>query len=80
RSADLAAREQVSRELGHFRPDITQAYTGSLPMMEKGRRQRIKDWVQRTEENIEFQNAMKQANVVSVWLGGRFAMGLEVSA
>jgi|JI6StandDraft_1071083.scaffolds.fasta_scaffold16214_3 site-specific recombinase XerC len=80
RSADLAAREQVSRELGHFRPDITQAYTGSLPMMEKGRRQRIKDWVQRTEENIEFQTAMKQANVVSVWLGGRFAMGLEVSA
>lgn len=80
RSADLAAREKVSRELGHFRPSITQAYTGSLPMMEKGRHQRIKDWIQRTEENIEFQSAMKQASVVSVWLGGRFAMGLEVSA
>jgi site-specific recombinase XerC len=77
RSADLAAREQVSRELGHFRPDITQAYTGSLPMMEKGRRQRIKDWVQRTEENIEFQTAMKQANVVSVWLGGRLRVGRD---
>lgn len=80
RSADLAAREQVSRELGHFRPDITQAYTGSLPMLEKGRRQRIKDWIQRTEENVEFQSVIKQAGVVTVWLGGRFAMGLEVSA
>ena len=80
RSADLAAREQVSRELGHFRPDITQAYTGSLPMMEKGRKQRIRDWVQRTEENPEFQTAMKDAGVVSVWMGGRFATGLEVVA
>lgn len=80
RSADLAAREQVSRELGHFRPDITQAYTGSLSMMEKGRKQRIRDWVQRTEENTEFQAAMKDAGVVSVWMGGRFAMGLEVVA
>ena len=48
-------------------------------MMEKGRRQRIKDWIQRTEENLEFQNAMKEGCIVSVWLGGRFAMGLEVS-
>ncbi|UUZ77296.1 integrase domain-containing protein [Polaromonas sp. P1(28)-13] len=80
RSADLAAREQVSRELGHFRPDITQAYTGSLPMMEKGRKQRIRDWVERTEENPAFQTAMKDAGVVSVWMGGRFAMGLEVEA
>lgn len=80
RGADLAAREQVSRELGHFRPDITQAYTGSLPMMEKGRKQRIRDWVQRTEENPEFQTAMKDAGVVAVWMGGRFAMGLEVVA
>lgn len=80
RSADLAAREQVSRELGHFRPDITQAYTGSLPMMEKGRKQRIRDWVQRTEENPEFQTAMKDAGVFAVWMGGRFAMGLEVVA
>ncbi|ABE43497.1 integrase domain-containing protein [Polaromonas sp. JS666] len=80
RSADLAAREQVSRELGHFRPDITQAYTGSLPMMEKGRKQRIRDWVERTEENPEFQAVMKDAGVVSVWMGGRFAMGLPVEA
>lgn len=80
RSADLAAREQVSRELGHFRPDITQAYTGSLPMMEKGRKQRIRDWVERTEENPEFQTAMKDAGVVAVWMGGRFAMGLPVEA
>jgi site-specific recombinase XerC len=78
RSADLAAREQVSRELGHFRPSITQAYTGSLPMMEKGRKQRIRDWIERTEENPDFQTAMKDAGVVCAWMGGRFAMGLEV--
>ncbi|MES2361180.1 MAG: integrase domain-containing protein [Pseudomonadota bacterium] len=80
RSADLAAREQVSRELGHFRPDITRAYTGSLPMMEKGRKQRIRDWIERTEENPAFQKAMKGAGVVSAWMGGRFALGLEVDA
>lgn len=80
RSADLAAREQVSRELGHFRPDITLTYTGSLPMMEKGRRQRIRDWVERTEENAEFQSAIKDAGVESVWMAGRFAMGLEVDS
>ena len=33
READRAAREQISRELGHFRADITQAYTGSLSMI-----------------------------------------------
>jgi site-specific recombinase XerD len=78
RSADLAAREQVSRELGHFRPDITHAYTGSLPMLEKGRKQRMKDWIERTEENPDFQEALKSAAVVTAWLGGRFALGLEV--
>jgi len=80
RSADLTAREQVSRELGHFRPDITQAYTGSLPMMEKSRKQRIRDWLERTEENAEFQDAIKQAGVVAVWMGGRLALGLDIDA
>ena len=80
KAADRSAREQVSRELGHFRADITQAYTGSLPTMEKGRRARIKDWIQRTEENSRFQEEIKRAGIESLWLGGRFALGLEVSA
>ena len=51
--------------------------TVTLSMMEKGRKQRIRDWVERTEENPDFQTAMKGAGVVSVWMGGRFALGLE---
>lgn len=78
RQADLAARTRVSRDLGHFRVDVPQAYVGSLNMMEKGRRERIKDWIQRTEENTDFIRAMKTAGISSAWLGGRFAQGLEV--
>lgn len=80
RQADLQAREQVSRELGHFRPQVTQAYVGSLPMLERGRHQRMKDWIERTEENPQFQQAMREAGITSAWLGGRFAQGLEVDA
>lgn len=79
RDADLAAREQISRELGHFRPSITQAYTGSLSKMDRARRQRIKDWVERTEDNEAFQEAIRQAGVACVWLGDRAADGLELS-
>lgn len=80
RDADLEARTQVSRELGHFRADVTQAYVGSLPMLERTRKARIVDWIQRTEENTEFQRAVHAAGVTGVWLGGRFAQGLEVDA
>ena len=78
READRAAREQISRELGHFRADITQAYTGSLSMMERGRKQRIREWIERTEENFQFQEALAAARITSAWMGGRFAMGLPV--
>lgn len=78
RQADLTAREAVSRELGHFRADVTQAYVGSLSMLDRTRSARMRDWVQRTEENPEFQDAMKEAGVASAWLGGRFAQGLDI--
>ncbi|MDO8776040.1 MAG: hypothetical protein Q7K57_46505, partial [Burkholderiaceae bacterium] len=80
RDADLEARTQVSRELGHFRADVTQAYVGSLPMLERSRKARIVDWIQRTEENTEFQRTVRAAGLSAVWLGGRFALGLEVDA
>lgn len=76
-AADHEARVAVSRALGHFRDDISKAYVGSIPMRERGARRRIKDWIERTEENPEFQQAMARAGISKVWLGGSFGKGLE---
>lgn len=73
RDADLQARMEITRQLGHFRPDLPQSYLGSLGMLEKARRERMQDWIQRTEENPAFQQCMKEARIGSAWLGGRFA-------
>lgn len=78
RQADLDARRQVSHALGHFRDDVTKAYIGSLPLMEKARTQRVKEWVQRTEENVRYQELLSEAGIVGSWLAGKFAQGLEV--
>lgn len=80
RLADRHARRLVSRELGHFREDVTKAYIGSLPMLEKVRHQRMKDWMERTEENPEFQKVMRDAGIRLAWLGGHIAEGLELNA
>ena len=80
RSADRMAREQISRELGHFRSDITKAYTGSMPMMERTRKKRLRDWVERTEGSPDFCQALRDAGIDSVWMGGRIAEGLPVEA
>lgn len=80
RTADRIAREQISRELGHSRPDITHAYTGSLPMMERSRKKQIQEWVQRTEGSPDFCRALRDAGIASVWMGGRFAAGLPIDA
>lgn len=78
RAADLQARTLVSRELGHFRPDVSHAYLGSLPMLDRARKERIHAWIERTEENAQFQQAMQEAAITTAWLGGRFAQGLEI--
>ena len=78
RQADLMARGIVSRDLGHFRVDVPQAYLGSLNLLDKARQQRIKDWLQKTEENPNFVQALKECGVTHAWLGGRYAQGLEV--
>jgi integrase len=79
READLAARTAVSRELGHFRPTVTQAYVGSLSMLERQRGARIRQWVQLTEGNPEFCKALAAAGVSQAWLVGNFAAGAEVA-
>lgn len=78
RQADLQARRTVSRALGHFRDDVTKAYVGSLPMMEKDRKKNVKYWIDKTEGNAGFVQALKDAGVAEAWLGGRFAQGRKV--
>ena len=76
--ADLRARRETSFALGHFRDDVTKAYVGSLPAMEKKRKQVMFAWIERTEENQEFQNAMREAGIVEAWLGGSLVNGYEL--
>jgi len=78
READLRAREVVSRQLGHSRIDIPRSYVGSLNQLEKSRRQRITDWIERTEENPQFIQALKECGITQAWLGGRFALGQAI--
>jgi site-specific recombinase XerD len=77
-ATDLEARSQVSRELGHFRPEITRAYVGSLPALERARSVRMRQWIADTEGNPKFRWAISHTQVCACWLGGRFAQGLEV--
>jgi site-specific recombinase XerD len=78
--ADKEGRRRVSRVLGHFRPDVAKAYIGSIPMMEKMRKKRVAQWLDRTEGNVNFVQALTDAGIGDAWLGGRFAAGKEVDA
>lgn len=76
--ADLQARTELSRELGHFRPSITQAYTGSFQMRDRASNRRTQEWIDQTEENPRFLAALAEHGIDRAWLGGSFAAGLEV--
>ena len=78
READKRGRAKVSRVEGHFRPSVAGAYVGSLPAMEKGRKKQVALWIDRTEGNDSFVQALKDAGIADAWLGGRFAAGKEV--
>lgn len=78
RAADYEARKAVSRELGHFRPDVTQAYVGSMSRVQRERSASVKGWVQMTEGNPAFCRALADAGVTRAWLSGAFSMGLPV--
>ncbi|CAM8644928.1 XerD Site-specific recombinase XerD [Comamonadaceae bacterium] len=77
-AADLDARGEISKALGHFRPDISRSYLGSLPALDKNRKKNVDQWVRMTEKNEEFVEAMIDAGVVEVWLGGKAAAGIEL--
>lgn len=76
--ADLMARTKLSRELGHFRPDVTQAYTGSFHLRDRGSNKRINGWIDQTEGNESFKQVMAESSIARAWLGGSFASGLLV--
>jgi integrase len=76
--ADLRARRETSFALGHLRIDAANSYVGTLPSMEKKRKQVLFAWIERTEENQEFQNAMREAGIVEAWLGGSLVNGYEL--
>lgn len=76
--ADLIARTKISRELGHFRPDVTQAYTGSFILRDRDSNKRINSWIDQTEGNEKFKQVMAESSITRAWLGGSFANGLLV--
>jgi hypothetical protein len=49
-----------------------------LNQLEKSRRQRITDWIERTEDNPQFIQALKECGITQAWLGGRFALGQAI--
>lgn len=76
--ADLQARTELSRELGHFRPSITQAYTGSFPLRDRGRSRHVQEWIDQTEKNPRFLAVLAEYGIERAWLGGSFGAGLDV--
>lgn len=76
--ADHEGRMVVSRDLGHFRADITQAYTGSFRMQSREENQRVEGYVQLTERNPLFWQAMEPFSIERAWLAGKFASGETV--
>lgn len=76
---DLAARAELSRELGHFRPSITQAYTGSFRMRKKDENKCVEGYIEITERNPNFWYAMEPFEIERTWLAGKFASGEPVN-
>lgn len=71
RHADRIAREEISKDLGHFRSNITTAYVGSLPALVKNRKKNVDMWIALTEGNEEFLRVVKEAGIKSAWLAGK---------
>lgn len=77
--ADLHARGEISEALGHFRPDITRAYVGSLPALAKNRKKNVGKWIALTEGDAAFQEALKEAGIEEAWLAGKAGQGVELN-
>ena len=71
-----AVEQGISRQLGHERSSITAAYTGSLPVLERGARARLRGW---HEACAGFAAAWAELQVLQVWTIGAGASGLPPS-
>lgn len=76
KQVDLQARVEISKSLGHFRPDITRAYVGSLPALAKNRKKNVDQWIALTEGDVAFREALQEAGIEEAWLAGKAGQGV----
>lgn len=79
KAVDLKASQEISIQLGHFRPSIARAYLGSFSMAERERGKRVKALLEFTEGNEAFVQALTGAGITRAWLVGAMASGVHVS-
>lgn len=80
KAVDLKASQEVSVQLGHFRPSITRAYVGSFSMAAHERTKRIEMILEKTEGDDSFVQALRRAGIKRAWLTGPMALGVYVPA
>lgn len=73
----LEARKYVSRQMGHERPSITNAYAGSVPTLKKESDRRLEAWVRAAALGGD---AFRQLQVEEAWIVGKAAYGLPLPA
>lgn len=73
----LEARKYVSRQMGHERPSITNAYAGSVPTLKKESDRRLEAWVRAAALGG---NAFRQLQLEEAWIVGKAAYGLPLPA
>jgi len=71
----LEARKYVSRQMGHERPSITNAYAGSVPALQKDTDRRLKAWV---EAAACAGDAFRALQAEEAWIVGKAAYGLPL--
>lgn len=77
---EIAAREQVSRMMGHERPSITSAYLGNHVAMERSHRANIKSLIGKLEASVELRQLVKTEGVDRVWVVGPEASGAPIGS
>lgn len=71
----MAARKSVSRQMGHERVSITNAYAGSVPALKKDSDRRLKGWLDAAAGAGE---VFCRAEVEEAWIIGQGAWGLPL--
>lgn len=72
------AYRRVSEALGHWRPDISAAYLGSLSKMSKVQVQRIEKSIGLFHGSEAVMEGLSEAGVMRLWITGRAATGAQM--